>query len=104
MKFLDSWKTANPTKEESFTYHAFRGKKYVPPNIKDSTRIDYIFFNPHKSWKLISSEIIEDTRTDCKNLYPSDHYPIISSFEVAAQDSQGNRALDFTVNLKWKAG
>lgn len=57
--------------ENSLTFHNFSGKVEGLP-------IDYIFYS-NKDFKLIKTFIIRDKH---KNIYLSDHYPVISTLKV----------------------
>ncbi len=70
---IDSWRAIHPgvVASESGTMHGFTGAR-------DGAKIDYIFV-PNGT-RVVESEIIHDSQD---GNYPSDHFPILSTFELA---------------------
>jgi endonuclease/exonuclease/phosphatase family metal-dependent hydrolase len=67
----DAWQVSSQRKGPEGTFHAFRGEE------PDKQRIDWILFRA--PWKVTSAETITDHQGD---LYPSDHYPVMATFEL----------------------
>lgn len=101
MNFTDSWRAANPNAEEGYTYHEFLGDRYKPKGKDDETQIDFMFYSQSPGWDLVSSSVIKDTRSDQPNLYPSDHYQLMSVFNFQPSGSTTDDR-DYSSNSKWK--
>ncbi len=57
---------------EGCTYHGWNGGSHCP-------RIDYIFYNSSEGLSLLDFKIDKWRQ---KRLYPSDHYPLVATFEL----------------------
>jgi endonuclease/exonuclease/phosphatase family metal-dependent hydrolase len=53
-------------------------KAPTAPSVRPRSRIDYIFYRPHSSFRLLSSEVIPDAMA-------SDHRPVLATFEMMAK-------------------
>lgn len=77
--FVDTY-TAAGHAAATPTFHGFRGPAYVP-DAQDADRIDWILlYDPFQRLHVSACEIIYDAAPP---LYPSDHYPVMATFEQA---------------------
>jgi len=70
LKLKDTCTSQSYQQKERGTFHSFSGDK-------NGLKIDYIFAHP--SMKVNEFSIIRD---NVKNRYPSDHFPIMTKFEL----------------------
>jgi endonuclease/exonuclease/phosphatase family metal-dependent hydrolase len=79
--YVDTYLAAG-NKEDSNTFHAFRGAGYRDPHPKRGPRrIDWILLkDPNRRLRTSSHEIILDADED-SGLFPSDHYPVMAAFQ-----------------------
>ena len=67
---IDTFRVIHPEVKDVRTGHAFRGTR-------KGNKIDYVFVPP--GTKVLKAEILYD---NVDGRYPSDHYPVIASFEL----------------------
>ena len=72
-EWIEMYDTVHQHKKSGFTYHAFKGSKYQTKRL----RIDFIW--SHGSVNPVKAEIIRDK---IDGVYPSDHYFVLSEFEL----------------------
>lgn len=80
--FIDSYRQIRPEEEERWTFHDFCGHDYWAWGLfwfEDPSRYDYIFYRDQDEITVQNAQIIEDS---ADGGYPSDHYPIISTFQL----------------------
>jgi len=82
--FTDTYLAAG-NEEGANTFHAFRGALYRNAHpARGPQRIDWILLkDPRGRLRLGSHNIINDADED-SGLYPSDHYPIMSAFQLVS--------------------
>lgn len=110
LKFEETWIQVHDPADEGFTYHAFKGPMYVPVGENDLTHIDFIFISIDSGWKIMKSKVIKDSIQDDTELaedehpkYPSDHYPIMTTFSCDPSKFAVRVNYDFQITAKWKA-
>ncbi len=67
----DAWDAASKRKGPTGTFHGFRGGE------TEERRIDWVLFRA--PWTVVEAETITMRRGE---LYPSDHYPVMATFEL----------------------
>lgn len=74
----DAWLTAeSKTGDVAFTYHGWIGKRCEDGQPPGKYHIDWLLYQPHEM-RVTSTEVITERREG--DFYPSDHYPIYSTF------------------------
>lgn len=86
LKLIDAYRSLYPKKDGEMTFHGFHGgtsyydTKTDPSDIAYNNRIDFIFTSP--DLKCISAEIIRKSFSVKQGEWPSDHYPVLTTFTL----------------------
>lgn len=86
LKLIDAYRSIYPKSDGEMTFHGFHGGTSFydtttdPTDIAYNNRIDYIFTSP--TLKCIGAEIIRKSFSDKPGEWPSDHYPVITTFAL----------------------
>ena len=72
---IDTFRVLHPDEEDVGTFNGFKGNR-------QGDKIDYVFVPP--GTKVLDAEILYD---DVDGRYPSDHYPVISTFVLTVPSS-----------------
>lgn len=74
----DAWLTAErQIGHVSYTYHGWKGQGCEDGEPAGKNHIDWIMYQPHHM-RVLQTQVI--TESNQRGLYPSDHYPIYSTF------------------------